>query len=605
MYKFLKSRGVVNNKFFLRIYDKDLMNIDVHGIKHPDMYLKIKVARECHRNPWYYLREVCEIPVTGGSTRYELNRGNLALSYILLHNIDASIMMPRQNGKTIGALCLMSWVFWFANNHSDFIFSNKKLSDARNNVNRFKEISEMIPEWLKPKRDYHDKDSGMNYTCHRLKNGIAAIPSATSLEQADKLGRGMTVPIAYFDEFAFNLFNKTEYTSATMALSKAADVAESNHNYHFRIISTTPNSVDLPEGQFCKYIMDSACPFDEKIIYDLPETELKQYITDHSENDFVHIEFSWRQLGKDEAWYKKQCRALQHVKLAIKREVDLEWTLSGDKSPLDENELETIKKYIIDEDACTIVDTGYSGYKFITVGPIDPEKHVILACDCSGGLEQDRSVILALDAKTREAVGGFYSNRISTPAFRELITMVSINLYVNSVIVVERNSYGLTIIDEMAEDSRVRGKLFYMYKGHVNPNDTSSILDSSKVKIYGINTTPESRSYMMNSLFKYVSESPQLFKLPIIYKELKTLERKRNGKVEHADGEHDDTVLAFLIGQYAMDQPTMKYFLYRNYLKKNDEEPEKTIRTIKIHSSTDLYTPKKENPLKKYLLTSL
>lgn len=51
MHYFLRSKGIVNNKFFLVLYDSDLLNIDPRD-PNLNLYMKRKVLAECMRNFW-------------------------------------------------------------------------------------------------------------------------------------------------------------------------------------------------------------------------------------------------------------------------------------------------------------------------------------------------------------------------------------------------------------------------------------------------------------------------------------------------------------------------------------------------------------------------
>ena len=73
-------------------------------------------------NYWYFLREVVRIPDQGGSVnggaRYKLNRGNLAMNFLFTLNYDMFVELPRQFGKTIGAVCRYLWVYNFGSTNS-------------------------------------------------------------------------------------------------------------------------------------------------------------------------------------------------------------------------------------------------------------------------------------------------------------------------------------------------------------------------------------------------------------------------------------------------------------------------------------------------------
>lgn len=592
MYKFLRDMGIKNNKFFLALYDKDLAKIDPLTIQRPDKWIKAKVLRECIVNPWYYLREICTIKVPGGTTRYILNRGNLALTYCVLNNIDTSLMMPRQNGKSIGAAAVFDWLLRFGATNSQILLFNKKQCDASLNLKRITEfIDPYIPYWLKDSASVEDKDNSEIFYLSKRGNEIQVMPSANSADVADKLGRGCTVPIFWGDEWAFTPYNKVIYNASTFAVSKAREVALEKGNPSFKILTTTPNSIDLPEGQYCKMMFDMAMPFDEKEIYDCPVDQLEQYVHDHSENNFVHIEFSWRQLGKDEKWYEEQKRLCNYDKLTIKREIDLEWTLSSDNSPFSEDELEQVRAYTVPAEKFIAFNSGFKGRKLFLLEPVDFYEPVMLSNDCSGGLGLDSSVMTIFSMVTGKPIGYFANNRIDVDEFGDYIEHVATKVFVNSCIVIERNSYGLAIIQKLAKKPSTRMRLFYEDKSKSKPGEGFKAISDNKQRVYGIDTTPKSRDVMIDMLFKIVNEHPEDVVLPNINKELKTMERKNTGKIEHAEGCHDDNVFSFLIGRYAMSCSTYNSFKNRIYMQKNnlvkDEEDDPTKIVVRASRSTE------------------
>lgn len=108
--------GVKNNTFFLKIYNRNLVGVDPYD----PMLSKGRIAdilMECVMNPYYYLREIARIPEqggavgTGGGSPFVLHRGNLALTYCVLHNIDAYLLLPRQCFKTHSTIAILEWVY--------------------------------------------------------------------------------------------------------------------------------------------------------------------------------------------------------------------------------------------------------------------------------------------------------------------------------------------------------------------------------------------------------------------------------------------------------------------------------------------------------------
>lgn len=588
MHRFLKDQGIKNNKFFLALYDESLQNVDPYHVKDP--VLKAKIIQECKINPWYYLREVARLSVPGGTTEYQLNRGNLALSYCLLNNLNVVELLPRQNGKTVGVNFIMSWVFFFGALNSDIVFSNKKLSDGQKNLERFENIVRLLPDWLiEPKHPKNDHENFMTFTRkEHLNNTITVIPSATSEEDADKLGRGLTIPILWCDEFAFLDYNWVMYAAAAPALSAASEAAALHNSPRFKCITTTPNSIDLPSGQYCKAtIINQAVDFDEKIFYDMPLEQLEKYVDENSENNFVHIEYTWQQLGRTKDWYRRQCRDLNNDRLKIKREVDLEWTLSSDKSPFSEEELEVVDHYTIPEEQemyMNIFDGG--NHKLTLLETVDYYKPVILSCDVGAGSGMDWSVMSVLDAFDGHTIGYFRSNRLVPLPFARLVAKVSERIFPNSTIVVERNSYGLDVITTLLENPITKPKVFYTIVRDDKP-DASLIKGPKEKREYGINTNQSSRDSMISNLFLYVAEEPSKLRSRWIHKQLKTLERKKNGKVEHTQGEHDDDIFSYLLGRYAMTFQSINLFRRKRYMNHemrgdDEENPNRYRPTIVV-----------------------
>jgi hypothetical protein len=192
----LRKLGIENNRFFLKLYDPSLKNVNPHD-KNLTVEQQGAILREIMVNKWYFIREVIRIPVAGGLIPYELNRGNLALSWCKEKNLNTIILMPRQNGKTIGSIIDDIWVYHFGSKNSNFIYSNKSEADAMGNLKRFKDITKALPSFI---RDTFtdikkDVDNKTEIVLSKLNNSIRVISCAIDESQAQKLGRGLTTPI--------------------------------------------------------------------------------------------------------------------------------------------------------------------------------------------------------------------------------------------------------------------------------------------------------------------------------------------------------------------------------------------------------------------------
>ena len=126
----LSDRGIKNWYFMLEIKDPYVVGIDPYQCddKGNTTLSKDQISRimiEISRNMWYYLREICRIPesgASGGGVPYRANRGNIAQAWCFQHGIDSWLCLPRQQGKTISCLAMLTWVYSFGTTNSQFIF---------------------------------------------------------------------------------------------------------------------------------------------------------------------------------------------------------------------------------------------------------------------------------------------------------------------------------------------------------------------------------------------------------------------------------------------------------------------------------------------------
>jgi hypothetical protein len=192
LYNDLYKMGIKNNKFFLKLFDPDLQNVDVyHGILPLDIQLKVYL--EILINPWYYLREICRIPEDGspieigGGCQYQIDRNSLASWYCYLNGIDHYDSKPRQTGKTQNAIAEINYGFNYGSVSATFLFFNKDYPLAKQNLYRLKCQRDMLPLFLQEKFAYDENggiDKGIdNVTSLKnpiTNNTILVMPKATS-----------------------------------------------------------------------------------------------------------------------------------------------------------------------------------------------------------------------------------------------------------------------------------------------------------------------------------------------------------------------------------------------------------------------------------------
>jgi len=107
------------------------------------------------------------------------------------------------------------------------------------------------------------------------------------------------------------------------AFVTASENAKRNGAPTARVFTSTPGDLDTQSGQDALEIVEQTCKWTEKF-YDMEIEDVQEYIATNSGNNIVYIEYSYKQLGRDENWFNKICSVLNNDKMKIKREVFLQ-----------------------------------------------------------------------------------------------------------------------------------------------------------------------------------------------------------------------------------------------------------------------------------------
>jgi len=588
--------GVKNNVFFLKLYDDSLVGVDPRD---PSLSIdtKAKIVYECLINPWYYFREVVLIPEDGGSARFRLDIGTLSQVFLTLHNVSIFKLQPRQTGKTITAATVYSYFYQFILKNSEILYMNKSHGDSKKNIKRTRDIIEALPKYLQFK---HKKNNTAKETLflHLRNNTITAKPTATNPTTADLLGRGLTSPMLWFDEYAFLKYNDIIYDAAIMAFSKSSENAEKYGSAYGVVITTTPNSVDVSSGHEAYTTMQTSARWDINML-DWSIEDIREHVKT-GQTIFLTIEYGYRELNLDEEWLETQKRFLKYNMLKIKREILLEWPQSFDNSPFSEEELANISQHTKERMNTHRIDK----YLFEIYETIDPNKVYVLGSDVGGGLGADSSTIVVYDPDDKKVAATFASNTesVTIPKFTKLIINVMDNWLPYSIIAIERNNYGLGIIQEIIETRPdLKRRLLYHYKNEINVSKNGEKIkdvrknNSNKngSRIYGVNTNGTSRDDMMDDLYDIILSEPTRLSVRSIYSQIKTLEIKKTSsgkeRIEHMTGKHDDILFGFLILTWALKQrPTKKMIGEMKRLSYKNNINNLTKKTVKTNSILEL-----------------
>ena len=557
MHYFLKDKGIKNNKFMLVLYDPDLASVDPYD-KRLNTFMKQKILRECMVNPWYFFRYVVRVPDSGVATgsKFQLSRGNLALLFCLMLNLNIFLEMPRQLGKTISSLCWYLYCFNFGTANSEMVFLNKKLDDSKLNLQRIKEIRDLLPTYLQLDQTFGidgkrvKAPNTVETLVHPINgNKIKTVASARSKVAAASLLRGRTIPQVYADEFAFIPYNNIIYTNMVPAFNTASRNAKANGKPYGMLITTTPGILTTDEGQVAFNFKNQATEFSE-LWYDLSFQTLMELIESNTNSSFVYVKYTYQQLGKDEQWFKKICVDMQKDWTSIRREVLLEWAQISDNSPFRKEDLDMVASLVKQPINSILL---LSKYKFDIYEQINLKYPPLIGVDVSGGYSRDSSAITVVDSYSTKVCADMNCNYISTVDLSKVIYEIVTKYMPNAVVNVERNGgFGASVLSKLVTTS-IKKNLYWEIQDRVLEerfNGTHINRKTQKVKIYGSDSTSAKRDLLMELLRERIEYHKDKVISPIILSELKTLEVKRSGRIEHSTNGHDDSIFSWLWALY-------------------------------------------------------
>ena len=600
MHFILKEKGIKNNAFFLVLFDEDLKYIDPRDPT-LNQYMQAKVLREVMHNYWYFLREIVRIPDQGGSVssgvRYKLHRGNLAMNFLFTLNYNMFVELPRQHFKTMSALCRYLWCFNFGATNSEIMFIHKNHEGSKENLGRVKRLRDALPSYLQMSSAIGvdgKKKMKVSNTVETLQhptnyNKIRTLPSARSKILANNLGRGCTMPLHYYDEFAFIMYNKIIYGAATPAYKRASDNAKLNGAPYGILLTTTPGDLQTDEGNYAFDVRNNATPWNERY-YDLTYEQLEELRQSNTNSSFFHIRYTYQQLGSGEKYFKEMVVDLQRDWENIRREVLLEWAKIATNCPFKREDLELIEQHCR-EPIRTMLFGRAQQYQFNIYEDLDLRYPPIMGVDVAGALYQDSSAITVIDSQSTRVTATFSCNYIPTDDLAELIYTLVKNYMPNAVVNVESNGgFGGSVLQRLVKTD-IKKNLYYEIKDKVleeRSNGIRTVRNAVKVKVYGLNSTKEKRARLIELLYERVNYHKDKFIAKPILDEMQAMEVKKNGKVEHSSNSHDDQVFSYLMAIYVWydGQDLMeRYGIMKNSIK-TDEDIEEVITNLDMYNDT-------------------
>ena len=575
-YFYKEKLKVANWKFILTLLQPDLQGVDPFDEMLDDV-TKTKIQLECKYNPWYYFREVARIPPTSGNVpvQFRANRANIALYWSFFNGVDFGLLQPRQTGKSVSTDILMNGItyIWGENTSINLVTKDNKLRNA--NMERLKEMRDLLPDYIHS-NNANDADNMEMLTCIRLGNRYLTAVARNDKIAADKLGRGLTVPIQHFDEFAYCSLIEISLPVALSAGSAARDDARANGHFFGNVYTTTAGNITTRDGAFAHQFMTGGAVWDERYL-DLAGAPTFRLVVEKGSSGkkaLIYGAFNHRQLGRTDGWLYRTLKESGSFGEIADRDFFNIWTVGGEGSPLTPSTKTRIKDSEMEPLHIEITNDGYTLRWYIPKEDIDrvmANGRYVMGLDSSElfGEGNDATAMIITDIETHEVICVGKYNETSIPVLANFLGMLLLR-FKTVLFVPERKSTGSSIIDIV---------ILLLHKAGQDPFkrifnrivNESTTLESEyreiqmgmslrtpnfydRFKRYFGFATAGTGLYSRTGLYHDGLVSAMEYGARVIKDKMLSLELLaltiKNGKIDHSKGNHDDLVIALLLGHW-------------------------------------------------------
>ena len=313
--------------------------------------------------------------------------------------------------------------------------------------------------------------------------------------------------------------------------------------------------MDTDCGKRSEAMRERTCQWTEKF-YDWTPEQIEQYFESQGDsfNHIIYIEYSYQQLGLSDDWFKKMASGMEPMD--IRRDLLLQRMHGSSLSPYPREDIEYIVQ-VAHKPIENLTLWINEFFRFDVYKPLDKRKAYLIGVDCSTGTLGDNNAITILDPVTVEPVAEFKNAYIGETKFEKLLISLIMDYFPRSVLCIERNSVGDGIIDHLLY-SPIAGNLYYdkqkdlMEETMHDHQTTESLLkkEAGMKRYYGVYTERNSRDTMFKILARHINEYKEKFITQNITSDISKLVRTASGKIAAASGEHDDSVMSYLITLY-------------------------------------------------------
>lgn len=577
----LKSLGIKNNAFMLRLNDISLAGVDPHDPTLDDN-TKDRIQLECIRNFWYYVREVARVPIPNSKpVPIYLHRASCAQFWLFLQHIDSTLNIPRRCYKTSNTLAgPYCWAYNFGLQNGNMTMFNYSNEQVWKNLDTMKEMLKALPQYMqysaiettsdttsaigKKKKTFAKKRENVKSIRHVVNgNSITTRGKANNIESAMKYGRGDAINIPYFDEAEFINFLPDILDASGPSYQEALNMSKKTGAACCRLFTTTPGYQSIPQQRInYKKFIEIQPVWDEKL-YDMKYDDIQEYMLNNGNGytKILYIEYSYIQCRRDDDWLESMRISMQGNDLKFRTEVLLQRLAADENGPFDPYDIDYIIQFKKDPISSFMLNGTYrfDVYDHLDANVnnanlIDSMIPYFIGIDPATGTGGDSTAIVGLNPFNLKPAFEFGSAYISEPKVVSLIVTLT-RMLPQSIVFIETRSSGSAIIAQIREQyPDVASRL---YKSEYDPNKVyireeapQNITETERraaveKKLYGIATGEKSRKQIQDLWIEYVHSYKQVIYSGQIVKELCTMTKTTTGKIVATNGAHDDFMMAW------------------------------------------------------------
>lgn len=573
----LKKAGIQNNAFMLALYQPELQGVDPHS---PDLTKDqmLMIQKECEYNPWYFFREVARIPQPGSPkpSVFLANRANISMFWSFFNGIDYASILPRQNGKSVTADTLNTWLLNVSAKNTTIQLVTKDAPLRKVNIKRLKAFREVLPPYLYVlTRD--DTDNTEELTNLARKNFYKTAVGQKSLEGAENTGRGFTAPIMQCDEGPYVPNIHISLPVAMSAGTTARDIAKENGTFYGNLFTTTAGKRDTPEGKYMYGIINNGMPWNDAAYDTFDRAQLNKMVyanaTPYDDKGnkrlLINGTFNHRQLGRSDEWLRQAIINSGANMDMILRDFFNVWSSGSETSPLS-NQLNNVIARSVREPLYSEV----SNDQYILRWYIPQEKinevmssgNFIMSLDTSNAVGRDANGLNIIDLRSMEVVASALINEANIHRFSDWIATLMLR-FPSVTLMVENKSTGQSVMDTIAlilinnghcPFRRMFNRIFDRPEEHRSAMiDIEAYRGSPDEDLYlrhrrhfGFMTTGATRAFLYSTVLQAAAKSAgHRVNDEHLSKQIRTLVT-RNGRVDHPEGGHDDLVISWLMAHW-------------------------------------------------------